>query len=53
MRGKKAKALRRKVYGTDFSPRVRRYIKNNKTGTVSCIERRQQYQQLKKESQNT
>lgn len=48
MRGKKAKELRKKVYGTDFSLKVKRYVKNNKTGTIFCIERRQQYQQLKK-----
>lgn len=52
MRGKKAKALRKKVYGTDFSPRVKRYVRNNKTGTIFCIEHRQQYQQLKKQVSN-
>jgi hypothetical protein len=52
MRGKKAKALRKKIYGTDFSPKVKRYVRNNKTGTIRCIEKRAQYQQLKKQVKN-
>jgi len=48
MRGKKAKELRKEIYGTDFSPKERKYIRNSKTGVIRCIGRRQQYQQSKK-----
>lgn len=50
MRGKKAKKLRKTVYGSDFSPRERRYVKEIKTKTIRNIGKRKQYQELKKES---
>lgn len=52
MRGKKAKALRKQVYGSEFSFRVRKYVKDAKTGTIFCIDKRKEYQSLKKEGTN-
>lgn len=48
MSGKKAKALRKQVYGNEFSFRVREYMKNTKTGTIFCIGKRKEYQSLKR-----
>lgn len=47
MRGKKAKTLRRQIYGKNFSFRVREYIKDN-NGAIVCIGKRHEYQALKK-----
>jgi len=47
LRGKKAKKLRKQVYG-DFSHRVKEYDKN-KLPQVVCIGRRAIYQKLKKQ----
>ena len=48
MCGKKAKRLRKQVYGSEFSLRERKYVEDNKTGTIRCTDRRQQYQQIKR-----
>lgn len=48
MRGKKAKKLRRKIYGDDFSSRFRKYFRSNQTGQILTDERRRAYQKLKK-----
>ena len=48
MKGKKAKALRKQVYGDEFSFRVRKYMKNTKTGTIFCVGKRKKYQSLKR-----
>ena len=48
MKGKKAKALRKQVYGDKFSFRVRKYMKNTKTGTIFCVGKRKKYQSLKR-----
>lgn len=47
MRGKKALQLRKMIYGTDFSPRFRKYRRNTK-GVISADQKRQQYQLAKK-----
>jgi hypothetical protein len=47
MRGKKAKALRKKVYGEDYSQRERQYIVDSK-GSVRNTGRRKAYQEAKK-----
>lgn len=44
MRGKKAKALRKQVYGSEFPIRERKYVKCSKTGAIRCTGRREQYQ---------
>lgn len=49
MNGKKAKILRQKVYGKDFSLRHRQYIKKE-NGSIECTGLRSKYQNLKKES---
>ena len=43
-----AKKLRKKVYGSDYSPRERIYVRDEKTGQIVCTGRRKQYQDLKK-----
>ena len=48
MRGKKAKALRKQIYGSEFSFRVREYMRNEKTGTIFCVGKRKEYQSLKR-----
>jgi len=45
MRGKKAKGIRREVYG-DFSIRDRKYVRTKK-GTIISIGRRRAYKRLK------
>jgi len=47
MRGKKAKRLRKKVYG-DMSIRDTKYFRNNKTGQITADELRTAYQHSKK-----
>lgn len=49
MSGKKAKALRQKAYGKDFSPLDRRYMRKG-NGSIICLGFRNVYQKLKKES---
>ena len=49
MRGKKAKALRQKIYGKSFSPLNRQYIQKE-NGSIKCTGLRNDYQRLKKES---
>jgi hypothetical protein len=46
MRGKKAKLIRKLVYGPDFSPKFRSYTKRN--GIIRADERRGKYQLLKR-----
>lgn len=48
MRNKKSKALRKQVYGSEFSFRVREYMRNTKTGTIFCTGKRKEYQSLKR-----
>jgi hypothetical protein len=48
MRQKKAKAIRRAVYG-DYSPRARTYYKHKEKGFIVADERRQLYQRTKRE----
>jgi len=50
MNGRKAKAIRRQVYG-DHSFRARRYFQVKATGQVIADARRQQYQGEKNASQ--
>ena len=47
MRGKKAKRLRKKVYG-DMSIRDTKYFRNNKTGQITADSMRTAYQHSKK-----
>ena len=47
MNGKRAKQIRRLVYGENFSPRFRKYSRT-KTGSIVADEKRQRYQQIKK-----
>jgi hypothetical protein len=47
MRGKKARALRKKVYGEDYSPRERRYIVDSR-GALRNTGRRKAYQANKR-----
>ena len=48
MSGRRARALRKKVYGVDFSPRERRYNVSHR-GERLADSFRQRYQQVKKE----
>ena len=48
VRGSKAKKLRRMVYGTDLSPRARKYFINSSTHVVIADDRRRQYRQSKR-----
>lgn len=62
MNGKRAKAIRREVYGDDFSPKFRKYTGENRrtvlyayggpmvnqVGTITADPRRQAYQKAKK-----
>ena len=47
MRGVKAKRLRKQVYG-DYSPMIRRYVRDNKTGVIRLVCRRREYQDAKR-----
>jgi len=47
MNGKKAKEIRRLVYGDSFSPRHRKYRKL-KSGMIVADDKRQRYQAIKK-----
>ena len=47
MRGAKAKAIRKRIYG-DFSPRFRKYIISNKTGQICADPKRDLYQKAKR-----
>lgn len=47
MNGSRAKALRRAIYGSDLSPRARRYGRLG-NGQVVADERRRAYQRLKR-----
>jgi hypothetical protein len=46
MRGRKAKMIRRAVYG-DYSPRVRQYS-TDRNGTLHADARRKTYQEMKR-----
>ncbi len=48
MNQKKAKRIRKKIYG-DFSPRVRTYTRDEKTGAIIADHRRRAYQKAKKD----
>ena len=48
MNGRVSKMIRRIVYGTDFSPRARKYSRNKKTGNIVADEKRRLYQLTKK-----
>ena len=48
MNGKKAKALRREVYGSDLSPRARKYQWNWKTHQIRADALRRKYQEGKR-----
>ncbi len=54
MNGRKAKKIRKIVYGSDFSIRERVYVKNTKTGVIinKPGSRRSIYQNIKKEFKN-
>ena len=47
MRGKVAKALRKQIYGSEFSYRDKKYRQDG-TGKIYCSGRRALYKQLKK-----
>jgi hypothetical protein len=47
MNGKKAKVLRKKIYGDDFSFRYRKYFRVTKSGQCIADEKRRAYQQEK------
>lgn len=47
MNQKRAKRIRKMIYGSEFSPRFRQYKKDAKTGAVTADRRRQQYQATK------
>lgn len=51
MNGKRAKIIRKKIYGDNFSPRFRKYYRNNETGQIIADNRRRMYQLAKKEWQ--
>ena len=48
MNGKKARALRREVYGADLSPRARKYQWNWKTHQLRADALRRKYQEGKR-----
>lgn len=48
MRGTVAKRIRKRIYGEDGSPKVRKYKRSRKTGELSAGELRRLYQQQKK-----
>lgn len=48
MRGKVAKRLRRAIYGEDFSPREREYVRVQGQGCFKNTGRRAAYQAMKK-----
>jgi len=48
MNGKKAKKIRKKVYGEDGSPRFRKYADNTRKGGRMADPQRRIYQQMKK-----
>ena len=53
MNGKKAKAVRRKVYGDQVtSSHGRKYFVNRATGQISADKLRRVYQRIKKEYNN-
>ena len=47
MNGKKAKALRRVIYGEEFSPRLREY-ERTPAGTIRNVGLRREYQRVKR-----
>ncbi|MFA5760053.1 MAG: hypothetical protein WC942_11975 [Clostridia bacterium] len=51
MNNKRARQLRKEVYGKEFSPRARSY-KITFRGVIVADEKRREYQQLKKEYKN-
>lgn len=49
MRGTVAKRLRKKIYGTEFSPLSRNYYYVDRNSrTVVCLGKRREYQELKR-----
>lgn len=46
MRGKKAKAIRKRIYG-DHSPKKRRYATDSETGQIICVGLRAAYRRAK------
>ncbi len=48
MNGRKAKAIRKMVYGEDMSCRFRKYTKNTLTGVITADKSRRFYKILKK-----
>jgi hypothetical protein len=48
MNGRRAKTIRRKVFG-DFAYRATMYVTNPKTGAIECTGLRRQYKDAKKE----
>ena len=50
MNGKKAKKIRKVVYGKDGSTRDRHYKVNERTGAVEDVGKRGEYQRTKKNS---
>ena len=49
MNGKRARQIRKMVYGTDFSTRFRKYMRSKLNGAIVADEKRQRYQKIKKE----
>lgn len=49
MSGRRAKALRQKIYGREYSPLTRRYMRKE-NGSIVCTGFRSKYQKLKKEN---
>ncbi|MHC4184131.1 MAG: hypothetical protein ACYSR0_12360 [Planctomycetota bacterium] len=48
MNGKRAKQIKRLVYGDSFSPRHRKYSRAKGTTQIVADDRRQRYQKLKR-----
>jgi hypothetical protein len=50
MNESKAKAIRKAIYGDDFSPRFRKYTRLKDSFTLVADQKRREYQSMKKRS---